>query len=197
MILRYSTADHHSGRSATKEIAMSFEMVRRSSKVQVDWGDDLVAESLAETKKQEVGEFYNAIKCPLYHLPDGGTVEQGVFEVDRWLDHHRKHGDVELAMQGTTIVSSRSSGAIVAVCLINACEPFEDDRKFLHAGASVQHIVVAPESRRQGIATKMVQRAMTIVANNRPRFDVWVEEDDEDERGLFESLDFVFTGVED
>lgn len=43
----------------------------------------------------------------------------------------------------------------------------------------------------------MVKRAMTVVADKLPKFDVWVEEDDEDERGLFESLDFVFTGVED
>jgi ribosomal protein S18 acetylase RimI-like enzyme len=144
-----------------------------------------------------VGEFYSAIKCPLYHLPEGGTVEKGIFEVDRWIDHHREHGDVEFAMRASTLVSSRVSGRIVAVCLVNVCEPFGDDRKFLHLGASVQHIVVAPDLRRQGIATKMVQRALTVVADKRPRFDVWVEEDDEDERGLFESLDFVFTGVED
>jgi ribosomal protein S18 acetylase RimI-like enzyme len=99
-------------------------------------------------------------------------------------------------MRASTVVSLASSGAIVAVCLINACEP-DHIRKVLHPGASVQHIVVAPDFRRQGIATKMVKRAMTVVADQRPRFDVWVEEDDEDERGLFESLDFVFTGVED
>ena len=38
---------------------------------------------------------------------------------------------------------------------------------------------------------------MTIVADDRPRFDVWVEKDDEAERNLFDKLDFVFTGVED
>jgi ribosomal protein S18 acetylase RimI-like enzyme len=176
---------------------MSFEMVRRSAKFAIDWADEFIAEPLVEPRKQQLGEFYHAIKCPLYHLPEGGTVEQGVFEVDRWLDHQREHGDVELAMQASTIVSSGSSERIVAACLVNACEPFEDDRTFLHLGASIQHMVVAPDFRRQGIATKMIRRAMTIVADDRPRFDVWVEKDDEAERNLFDKLDFVFTGVED
>ena len=175
---------------------MAFEMVRRSVKFEIDWGKELLAEPLVESRKQQIGEFYHSIRCPLYHLPEGGTVEQGILEVDRWLDHHRKHGDVKLAMCASTIVSLASSGAIVAVCLINAGEP-DHVRKVLHAGASVQHIAVAPDYRRQGIATKMLKRAMTVVADKRPRFDTWVEEDDEAERGLYESLDFVFTGAED
>lgn len=175
---------------------MSFEMIRRSAKFEIDWGDKLVAGPLLESRKEAIGEFYHSIKCPLYHLPEGGTVEQGILEVDRWLDYHRKHGDVKLALRASTIVSLASSGAIIAVCLINACPP-DHIRKVLHPSAGVQHIVVAPDFRRQGIATKMVRRAMTVVADERPKFDVWVEEDDVDERGLFESLEFVFTGVED
>ncbi len=175
---------------------MAFQMIRHTAKFGIDWGEELVSEPVAETHKKQIGEFYHAIKCPLYHLPEGGTVEQGIFEVDRWLDHHRKHGDVELAMSASTVVSSRSSRAIVGVCLVNACEP-DHVRKVLHQGGSIQHIAVAPEYRRQGLATKMVQRALTIIAEKRPAFDAWVEEGDEAERGLYEKLDFVFTGVED
>ena len=109
---------------------MSFEMVRRSGKFEIDWGQDLVAAPLVESRKQELGEFYSAIRCPLYHLPDGGTVEQGIFEVDRWLDYHREHGDVELAMRASTIASSQSTGCIVAACLINAGKQWFLDRRY-------------------------------------------------------------------
>jgi len=179
-----------------REEDMAFQMIRHTAKFEIDWGEELVSEPLVESRKKQIGEFYHAIKCPLYHLSEGGTVEQGIFEVDRWLDHHRKHGDVKLAMSASTVVSLRSSRAIVGVCLVNACEP-DPVRKVLHQGGSIQHIAVAPEYRRQGLATKMVQRALTIIAEKRPAFDAWVEEDDEVERGLYEKLDFVFTGVED
>ena len=34
--------------------------------------------------------------------------------------------------------------------------------------------------RRRGLGTRMMQRAMTIVADKRPAFDLWVEEDNKE-----------------
>ena len=175
---------------------MSFQMIRRSAKFDVDWGEQFAAESLSESAKQDVGEFYHRIQAALYHRPDGGTVEQGVHEVDRWLDHHRDHGDVELAMQASTLVRLKITGQLVAVCLVNADQP-DHVRKVLHPAASIQMIDVDSDYRRRGLGTRMVQRAMTIVADTRPAFDLWVEEESKEAIALYEKLDFVFTGIED
>jgi ribosomal protein S18 acetylase RimI-like enzyme len=43
----------------------------------------------------------------------------------------------------------------------------------------------------------MIQRAMTVVADKRPAFDLWVEEDNKAAIALYEKLDCVFTGIED
>lgn len=120
---------------------MSFQMIRRSAKFDVDWGEQFVAEPLSESATQDVGEFYHRIQAPLYRRPEGGTIEQGVHEVDRWLEHHRSHGDVELAMQASTLVRLRATGQLVAVCLINADRP-DHVRKVLHPVASIQMIDV-------------------------------------------------------
>ena len=58
-------------------------------------------------------------------------------------------------------------------------------------------IDVDPLYRRRGIGTRMIQRAMTVVAETRPAFDLWVEEDNKAAIALYEKLDFVFTGIED
>ena len=175
---------------------MSFQMIRRSAKFDVDWGSQFVAESLSESAKQDVGEFYHRIQAPLYHRPEGGTVEQGVHEVDRWLEHHRSHGDVKLAMQASTLVRLAATGQLVAVCLVNAAQP-DHVRKVLHPVASIQMIDVDPDHKRKGLATRLIQRAMTIVADKRPAFDLWVDEDNKEAIALYEKLDFVFTGIED
>ena len=175
---------------------MSFQMIRRSAKFDVQWAENFVAEPLTESSKQDVGEFYHRIQAPLYHKPEGGTVEQGVHEVDRWLEHHRNHGDVDLAMQASTLVRQKTTGKLVAVCLVNADRP-DHVRKVLHEGASIQMIDVDPDCRRRGLGTRMIQRAMTIVADRRPAFDLWVEEDNKEAIALYEKLDFVFTGIED
>ena len=175
---------------------MSFQMIRRSAKFDVDWGEEFVAEPLSEPTKQDIGEFYNRIQAPLYHRPEGGTVEQGVREVDRWLDHHRAHGDVELAMRASTLVRHKTTGSLVGVCLVNADTP-DHVKTLLHPVASIQMIDVDPAWRRRGIATRMIRRAMTIVADERPVFDLWVEEDNKAAIALYEKLDFVFTGIED
>ena len=175
---------------------MSFQMIRRSAKFAVNWGEEFSGQSLSESDRREVGEFYHRIQAPLYHRPEGGTVDQGVYEVDRWLDYHRKHGDVELAMQASTLVRDTQTGRLVAVCLVNAVEP-DHIRKVLHPVASIQMIDVDPEYQRRGLGTRMIQRAMTIVADKRPAFDLWVEEDNKAAIALYEKLDFVFTGIED
>jgi len=175
---------------------MSFQMIRRSAKYDVAWGEAFAGELLVEGVKQEVGAFYHRIQAPLYHLPEGGTVEQGVYEVDRWLEYHRTHGDVELAMRASTLVRETSSGRLVAVCLVNACRP-DHVRKVLRPVASIQMIDVDPAFRRRGLGTRMIQRAMTIVADHRPAFDLWVDEDNPGAIALYEKLWFVFTGIED
>ncbi len=175
---------------------MSFQMIRHSTKFNVSWGEDFTADSLSEADKQQIGEFYHRIQAALYHRPDGGTIEHGVYEVDRWLDHHRVHGDVELAMRASTLVRLKVTGQLVAVCLVNAEQP-DHVRKVLHPVASIQMIDVDPDYRRCGLGTRMIQRAMTIVADTRPAFDLWVEEDNKAAIALYERLDFVFTGIED
>jgi ribosomal protein S18 acetylase RimI-like enzyme len=175
---------------------MSFQMIRHSSKFDVSWDPQFTAEPLSETSRQDIGEFYHRIQTPLYHIPDGGTVEQGRHEVDRWIEHHRAHGDVDLAMKASTLVRLKHSGQLIAVCLVNACEP-DHIRKVLHPTASVQMIDVDPDHQRCGLATRMIQRALTVVADERPAFDLWVEEDNRGAVALYETLDFVFTGIED
>ena len=83
-----------------------------------------------------------------------------------------------------------------SACLVNADKP-DHVRKVLHPVAGIQMIDVDPAWRRRGIATRMIRRAMTVVADKRLAFDLWVEEDNEAAIALYEKLGFVFTGMED
>lgn len=155
---------------------MAFQMIRRTARFDVQWPDGFAAEALRESAKQEVGAFYHRLQTPLYRLPNGGTVEQGTHEVDRWLEHHRAHGDVRLAMEAATLVRRETDEQLVAVCLVNTDRP-DHVRKMLNPAASIQRIDVDPAFRRQGLASRMIQRAMTVVCDQRPAFDLWVAED--------------------
>lgn len=99
-------------------------------------------------------------------------------------------------MQASTLVRLKANGQLVAVCLVNADQP-DHVRKVLHPVASIQMIDVDPDYKRRGLGTRMIQRAMTIVADKRPAFDLWVEEDNREAIAVYEKLDFVFTGIED
>lgn len=107
-----------------------------------------------------------------------------------------RHGDVELAMLASTLVRLKATGSLVAVCLVNA-DQRDHFRKVLYPVASIQMIDVDPDHRRRRLATRMIQRAMTIVADKRPAFDLWMEEDNREAIALYEKFDFVFTGIED
>ena len=56
---------------------MSFKMIQRSAKSEINWGMEQVAKPFVESRKQQVGEFYHSIKHPLCHLPEGGTAPTG------------------------------------------------------------------------------------------------------------------------
>jgi ribosomal protein S18 acetylase RimI-like enzyme len=175
---------------------MSFQMIRRSAKFEISWNSVFVVESYTNSDKQDIGNFYCKNKVPLYHQPNGGTFEDCIFNIDRWIKHQQELGDIELSLKASTIIRLKEDNQIIAVCLINTDTP-DHIKKVFHPFASIQMMDVDPKWRRKGIGTSMIKRAMTIVCDKRPAFDLWVEENNKSAINLFEKLDFVFTGLED
>jgi ribosomal protein S18 acetylase RimI-like enzyme len=78
------------------------------------------------------------------------------------------------------VVYDTATSKLVAVCLC--------------CGPSLYFIEVHPDYQRQGIATNMLKRALTVCAEeNAPRFDLW-RSDDSVAVPLYERLGFKLTG---
>ena len=80
----------------------------------------------------------------------------------------------------SSLVYDKTTGRLIAVCLC--------------CGWSVYHIEVHPSYQRQGIATRMLKRALTVHAKHgSPEFHLW-RHDNSPGAGVYEKLGFVPTG---
>ena len=89
------------------------------------------------------------------------------------------NGD-EVGYAASSLVYDRTAGKLIAVCLC--------------CGSSVYNIEVHPDYQRQGLATRMLKRALTVHAEHgSPEFHLWRHDESPGVR-IYERLGFVPTG---
>jgi len=158
-------------------------MVRSTERFEVHWDDQFEAVSLSEDRKMDIAELYHRTSAPLYGKDEGGNLDECLHDVDRYFDYHRPKALYPVFLAGSTLVYDKKSGQLIAVCLM-AGSPTE---------GHVLNVLVDPAFRRQGIAARMLKRALTVYADTHDKIDLEVEEDGSG-RQLYEKLGFVSIG---
>lgn len=158
-------------------------MVRPTERFDVEWDDRFDVTPLSEDRRADIAELYHRGSAPLYGKPEGGDRGACLRDVERYLDHHRPSGLYPLFLRASTLVYDRASGRLVAVCLM-AGGPAE---------GHVFNLFVDPAFRRQGLATRMLKRALTVFADTHDKVDLEVKPKTPARR-LYEKLGFVSVG---
>jgi GNAT superfamily N-acetyltransferase len=159
------------------------KLARPTRAFDVSWGDDLDVLPWLEGKSQEIGQFLYGTGSKSFAACSecsDGTVASAVHYVTRAIEYMRDKPDCELGLAASSLVYDKRSGDLIAVCLC--------------CGASVYHIEVDPAYQNQGIATRMLKRALTVCAERgAPELHLW-RNDDSPGAKLYEELGFVPTG---
>lgn len=162
-------------RDDTKEI----DMVRRTERFNVVWPEEFEAVRVSEERADDIAELYFRTSAPLYNQPDGGEYEQCRYDVWRYFSHHRRNPWWPTFLAAGTMVYERVGGKLVGACL---CAGSQTE-------GHIFSIFVAPEFRRRGLATRMLQHALTVFDTFNLVVDL--ECDSEAGRKTYESVGFV------
>jgi len=150
---------------------------------EVHWGDQLTVLPWTEDKTENIAQFLLATGTQsftdLQECSDG-TLESARRYVTRAREHMAGKPEAELGYAASSLVYDAATDRLFAVCLC--------------CGPSLYFIEVHPDYQRQGIATHMLKRALTVLADGGiPRFDLW-RNDDSIAAALYERLGFELTG---
>ena len=162
-------------RDNTKEIGM----VRRTERFEVVWPEELEAVRVSEERADDIAELFFRTQAALFNQPDGGTFEQCRYDVWRYFSHHRRNPWWPTFLEAGTMVYDRTSGKLVGVCM---CAGSQTE-------GHIFNIFVGPEFRRRGIATRMLQHALTVFDTFNLVADLLC--DSEAGRKTYESVGFV------
>jgi len=135
-------------RDNTKEIGM----VRRTERFEVVWPEEFEAVRVSEERADDIAELYFHTQAPLYGKPDGGTFEECRYDVWRYFSHHRRNPWWPTFLGAGTMVYERAGGKLVGACL---CAGSQTE-------GHIFNIFVGPAFRRRGLATRMLQHALTV-----------------------------------
>lgn len=135
-------------RDNTKDIGM----VRRTERFNVVWPEEFEAVRVSEERADDIAELFFRTSAPLYNQPAGGDYEQCRYDVWRYFSHHRRNPWWPTFLEAGTMVYERAGGKLVGVCL---CAGSQTE-------GHIFNIFVAPEFRRHGLATRMLQHALTV-----------------------------------
>ena len=162
-------------RDNTKEIGM----VRRTERFDVVWPEECEAVRMSEERADDIAELLFAEQASLFNQPDGGTFEQCRYDVWRYFSHHRRNPWWPTFLDAGTMVYERASDKLVGVCM---CAGSQTE-------GHIFNIFVAAEFRRRGIATRMLQHALTVFDT----FNLIVDLNCQSEEGrkTYESVGFV------
>jgi ribosomal protein S18 acetylase RimI-like enzyme len=158
-------------------------MVRPTEKFDVAWGDEFEAVSLKEENRAEIAHFFQGTSAPLYHQPDGGNLEEALYDISRYFNYHSKKSRYKLFLKASTLVYHKRTEQLVAICQVAGSD----------TEGHIFNLFVDPSYRRRGLATNMLKRALTILANEYAIVDLETEEGNP-AKSLYEKLGFVVTG---
>jgi len=154
-------------------------MVRRTERFDVVWPEELEVARMSEERAEDISEMFFEEQASLFNQPEGGTFEQCRYDVWRYFSHHRPNPWWPTFLEAGTMVYDRASGKLVGVCM---CAGSQTE-------GHIFNMFVAPEFRRQGIATRMLQHALTVFDTFNLVIDLLC--DSEEDRKTCESVGFV------
>jgi len=164
---------------------MASRQVARTPEVfEVEWGDRFQVVPWTQDKTEDIARFLlNTGTRSFAELREcaDGTLESA----RRYVTRARKYvsaelGNDEVGYAASSLVYDTTTRELIAVCLC--------------CGWSVYHVEVHPAYQRQGLATRMLKRALTVHARHgSPEFHLWREDDSAGVR-IYEELGFVPTG---
>jgi len=164
---------------------MAFRQVARQPEVfRIDWGDRFDVLPWSEDKTESISHFLLSTGtqsfAELEECADG-TLQSARHYVTRAREYVKSEleGD-EVGYAASSLVYDKTKQELVAVCLC--------------CGWNVYHLEVHPSYQRQGIATRMLKRALTIHAQHgSPKFHLW-RNDASPGIDIYEKLGFKPTG---
>ncbi len=164
---------------------MAFRQVaRKAERFEVDWGERFRVLPWREDRTDEIARFLLGTGtqsfAELEECADG-TPESARHYVTRARAYMQGKPDADLGYAASSLVSDTLTGQLMAICLC--------------CGPSVYFIEVHPDYQRQGVATRMLQRALTVCAERGiAEFDLW-RNDDSVGVPLYDRLGFQPTGA--
>lgn len=167
---------------------MAFRQVARKPGVfDIQWGDRFEVLPWTEDKTEDIAQFLLSTGTQSFtDLQEcaNGTPESARHYVTRARKYMKGKPDADLGYLASSLVYDTATNKLVAICLC--------------CGASVYDIEVHPDFQRQGLATNMLKRALTVCAQHRePEFHLW-RKDGWPGAKVYEKLGFIPTGeVED
>lgn len=163
------------------------ELARPTERLAVSWPDDLLAAPVSETDAAEIGEFLLRVGHPLRPECGTGTLAGATFYVTRLFDYHRRDANYPLSLESSTLVRRVGTGTVIGVCLVGGGG--DSGQAF-----GIYDIHVDPEMRGRGIGTRMIERALTVLAGHGiGQLHLWREDESHASR-LYERLRFAPTG---
>lgn len=162
----------------------SRQVARKPEVFDVDWGDQFEVLPWTEEKTDDIAEFLLGTGtqsfAELEECSDG-TPESARHYVTRARKYvGEKLDNDEVGYAASSLVHDKATKKLIAICLCCGC--------------SVYVLEVHPHYQRQGLATQMLKRALTVHANHGSNeFDLW-RQDDSPGISLYEQLGFVLTG---
>ena len=162
---------------------MAFRKVVRTTEVfDISWDDGLAVTPWTDDASQRIADFLHGTGskafAELSECSDGSR-KSALHFVTRARRYMADQPDRDTGYASSSLVCDTETGELIAVCLC--------------CGPSVYHIEVAPSYQRQGLAMRMLQRALTVCAEHGvPEFHLWRCDGTPGAR-LYEKLGFQWT----
>jgi len=163
---------------------MAFRQVARATETfEIDWGDRFTVLPWSPDKTEAIAQFMLGTGTQsftdLKECADG-TPASAKRYVTRALEYMKDKPDADVGYAASSLVYDTATSKLVAVCLC--------------CGTSVYFLEVHPAAQRQGLATNMLRRALTVCKQHGvDRFDLW-RCDDSIGVPVYERLGFELTG---
>jgi len=162
---------------------MAFRKVTRATEAfDVSWGDEFDVAPWTEDASQRIADFlYGTGSKAFTELSEcsDGTRQSALHYVTRARKHMADKPERDTGYACSSLVTDKRTGELIAVCLC--------------CGPSVYHIEVAPSHQRQGVAARMLRRALAVcAARGSEEFHSW-RCDGTPEAKLYDKLGFQWT----
>jgi len=137
--------------------------VRSTERFEVRWPPEYEAMPPTRDDVSEVADLFHA---SFRDYPEGWSL--GTYDLEYWRARTEKlipEDMPDLCRQASTLVRDKARSLVVGACLVGLARSITRPEN-RYAGISM--IGVRPEHRRQGLATRMVQKALSVLHGDRP-----------------------------